>query len=460
MTMATAVPPSTTSLATTQARERGRIGLVVLGAIAVGFLLGLLLVLVVFAGGAESEITGAALVALGADFALLAIASSRFTDQPQRWALPPAIGSAGVGVAVLAGAPGNRALELAGWVWPALVVVLVGCSFRGARRSLHGWSRRTVLYPALAVLLLVAAGGAYQTVAEATSTNPAPGGRTYVVNGHRLYLSCVGAGAPTVVLFNGFGARTPSWAWVQRMVSSSTRVCAFDRAGQGWSGEAPGKRDGHQLAADLHGLLAAAQIPPPYVLAGHSVGGTYALVYAARYPEQVSGVALIDSATPYQFDLPSYPGFYSMWRRASALLPTLARAGLARFTLGTGSASLPPDARDAARAFSSSPRELRADRTEFQMLPTVFDQAKALRSLGEKPLAVLTAGLGSQRGWFAAQARLAQLSRNGVHRTAHGATHAALLEDQRFAAITSRVVDGVVRAAAPRGLSGERRNRQ
>jgi pimeloyl-ACP methyl ester carboxylesterase len=188
------------------------------------------------------------------------------------------------------------------------------------------------------------------------------------------------------------------------------------------------------------------------VLAGHSVGGAYALVYADRYPEQVAGIALIDSATPDQFDLPDYPGFYSLWRRVSALFPSLARAGIARLTFGTGFGGLPPEAREDARAFASSPRELRSDRIEFQMLPRVFDQAKALESLDGKPLAVLTAGRGQQTGWAAAQDELAQLSRNGVHRTAQGATHSALLEDQRFAAITSRAIADVVGAArsAPR----------
>jgi hypothetical protein len=85
------------------------------------------------------------------------------------------------------------------------------------------------------------------------------------------------------------------------------------------------------------------------------------------------------------------------------------------------------------------------------MLPTVFDQAKALKSLDGKPLAVLTADLGTQRGWFAAQDKLAQLSRNSVHRRVQGATHSALLEDQRFAAITSRAIADVVRAAREGG---------
>lgn len=178
---------------------------------------------------------------------------------------------------------------------------------------------------------------------------------------------------------------------------------------------------------------------------------------ATRYPRQVAGLALIDSATPYQFDLPDYPGFYSLWRRVSALFPSLARVGIGRLTLGTGFGGLPPSAREDARAFASSPRELRSNRNEFRMLPTVFDQAKALKSLDGKPLAVLTADLGQQRGWFAAQAKLARLSTDSVRRTAHGATHAALLEDQRFAAITSRAIADLVRAArsihAPRARS-------
>ena len=446
--MATTASSVGTSLAAKESPARGHIGLVVLGAIASGLVLGLLFVLVVFGGGPEAQITGGALLALGAGFVLLAAGSTRFTDQPQKWALPPGIGSAVVGLALLVLSPGNRALGLAGWVWPALLLLVVAWSFRGARSTLRNWSRRAVLYPALIVLLLVAVGGAVETVAEATASNPPPpGGRTYPVNGHRLYLNCAGAGAPTVVLFNGLGERTPSWAWVQRTLASTTRICVFDRAGQGWSGAAPARQDGHQLASDLHGLLKAAHIPPPYVLAGHSTGGAYALFYAAQYPQQVAGLALIDSATPYQFDLPDYPGFYSMFRRVSALFPSLARVGIGRLTLGRGFAGLPPSAREDARAFASSPRELRSNRLEFLMLPEVFDQAKALTSLDGKPLAVLSADVGEQRGWVAAQAKLARLSRNSVHRTAHGATHAALLEDQRFAAITSRTIADVVRSA-------------
>jgi pimeloyl-ACP methyl ester carboxylesterase len=295
------------------------------------------------------------------------------------------------------------------------------------------------------VLLLIAVAGAAGTIAAASFSTPAPtAGRTYLVNGHRLYLRCVGTGGPTAVLFNGLGEWTPNWAWVQANVSATTRVCSFDRAGEGWGGGRAVREDGHQMASDLHALLHVAHVPGPYVLAGHSVGGTYALIYAAQYPSQVAGLALIDSATPHQFDLPDYPSFYSMWKRASALLPSAARTAMGRMALRSGFGSLPPRARDAARAFNASPRQLTASRIEFLQLPTVFNQAKALRTLNGKPLAVLSATVGEMRGWAAAQDKLARLSTNSTHRTIGGASHAALLEDKRFARATSRAIAEVV----------------
>jgi pimeloyl-ACP methyl ester carboxylesterase len=443
--MNAAAAPTTISPTTTAKAHAGHIGLVVLISLAAGVAVGLLLVLGVFAGGGESQIIGSALLGLGTGFALLAVTSTRRTNQPQQWALLPGLATTLAGLGVLLLAPGQRLLDLAGWVWPVLLAILVVSSFRGARRSLANWSRRALLYPALVVLSLIAVGGAVGTIMAATSSNPAPAsGRTYLANGHRLYLNCVGSGSPTVLLFSGLGEWTPNWAWVQAKVSRVTRVCSFDRAGEGWSGGNAVRQDGHQLAGDLQALLRVAHVPGPYVLAGHSVGGTYALVYAAQYPRQVAGVTLIDSATPYQFDLPDYPSFYSMWKRASALLPSAARTAMGRLALRSGFASLPPRARSAARAFNSSPRQQTASRIEFLQLPTVFDEAKTLRSLHGKPLTVLTAGVGQVRGWTAAQDKLAQLSTNSTHRTVAGATHEALLGEKTFAGATSRAITEVL----------------
>src|SRR5438094_264455 len=125
----------------------------------------------------------------------------------------------------------------------------------------------------------------------------AAAGRLIAVGGHRMYLQCTGSGSPTVVLASGLGERSPSWAWIAPAVGKTTRVCVYDRAGQGWSDDAA-PQDGVQLAADLHTLLETAGERAPYVLAGHSVGGTYNLTFAARYPDQVAGMVLVDSASP------------------------------------------------------------------------------------------------------------------------------------------------------------------
>jgi pimeloyl-ACP methyl ester carboxylesterase len=439
-------PTKTSPGARREVARPGHVGLVVLASIAAGLAIGLVLVLGVFPGGDESHIVGSALVALGVGLALLVFASVRITNQPQCWAFVPGLGSMVAGLGVIVLAPGQRLLDLSGWIWPVLLLLLVGFSFRGARRSLDNWSRRALLHPALVVLSLIALGGAAGTVAAAASSNPAPAsGHTHRANGHRLYLNCVGSGTPTVVLFNGLGEWTPNWAWVQANVSTTARVCAFDRAGEGWSGGGPTRQDAHQLASDLHELLHVTHVRGPYVLAGHSVGGTYALVYAEDYPTQVAGVALIDSATPYQFDLAGYRSFYSTFKRASALLPLAARTIMGRIALRSGFGSLPPRARDAARAFNSSPHQLTASRLEFLQLPTVFNQAKALRTLNGKPLTVLSASVGEMKGWASAQDKLAQLSTNSTHRTVAGASHAALLENKSFARITSDAITELVR---------------
>ena len=108
------------------------------------------------------------------------------------------------------------------------------------------------------------------------------------------------------------------------------------------------------------------------------------------------------------------------------------------------------------RGLSSLPREVRADRDEFAELKTVLRQAQALTSLDGKPLFVLTADLGQQSGWFAAQGKLATLSTNSAHQSA-GRDARRLLEDEHFAAVSSRAIAAVVRSV---GLAHRSRARR
>jgi pimeloyl-ACP methyl ester carboxylesterase len=202
-----------------------------------------------------------------------------------------------------------------------------------------------------------------------------------------------------------------------------------------------------QLAADLHTLLERAAVPGPYVLAGHSVGGTYALTFAARYPQQVAGMVLLDSSTPEQFTaLPDYPAAYSSGRRLTALLPPLARVGLWRLVAAGAFADLPPQARSQELALAATTRELSSQRVEWSELPAAFTQAQALTNLNGKPLIVITAGLGQQAGWPAAQDQLARLSTNSLRRTVAGADHTALLYNEAMSANSSQAIRDVVSA--------------
>jgi pimeloyl-ACP methyl ester carboxylesterase len=175
--------------------------------------------------------------------------------------------------------------------------------FIRVRRDLHSRSGRALLYPVVAFLALASIGGAYATVGAAADARAYPmSGQLIDVGGHRLHLNCTGSGSPTVVLQPGGGDMASSLGWIAPAVAQHTRVCVYDRAGRAWSEPADHPQDGYQVAADLHALLQTAGVPGPYVLAGHSFGGQYVLAYAARYPNDVAGMVLIDAT-----NVPSSP---------------------------------------------------------------------------------------------------------------------------------------------------------
>lgn len=128
---------------------------------------------------------------------------------------------------------------------------------------------------------------------------PAPG-ELYEIDGNRMHIRCEGTGSPTVVMEAGSGDCSLSWALVQQNVSSFTRVCTYDRQGYGWSDPVPGPVTARNVTARLHTLLSRANISPPYVLVGHSLGGIYARYYTHRYPGEVAGMVLVDPGSEWQ----------------------------------------------------------------------------------------------------------------------------------------------------------------
>jgi pimeloyl-ACP methyl ester carboxylesterase len=221
----------------------------------------------------------------------------------------------------------------------------------------------------------------------------------------------------------------------------------YDRAGRGWSESAAGPQDGIQVATDLHTLLARAGEPGPYVLAGHSVGGIYVMSFAHAFPQDVAGVVLLDSMHPEQYErMASWPGFYEMFRRASAVMPSLSRLGAGRVFYDTQYADLPSPQREQERAFLSSPRHNRSVRDEFAMIRTAMDQAAALRTLGDTPLAVVTAEREAKADWSAMQDDLLALSTDSVQLLLPDAAHATVVQDEGAAHQSSRVILDLVSA--------------
>jgi pimeloyl-ACP methyl ester carboxylesterase len=277
-----------------------------------------------------------------------------------------------------------------------------------------------------AVMAFSAVGCGYETIQAGTGGSPIQiaGERLVDVGGRNLNIRCTGSGSPTVVLEPGLGESSSAIArWIAPQVARTTRVCVYDRAGHGRSDVAPNA----DAARDLHVLLERAHVPGPYVMAGHSLGGAFALSYAHRYPSQVGGVVLLDSMHPRQTDTAA-----SGMGPVLAVVPTIARTGIARLLVD------PKDGKPAAQA-----RQFVRD---VEQMPAQLKRAAELTSLGDRPLGVVTAGKGSQSGWGLNQDDLATLSSNSFHRTVAGSTHQSLIDDEQGAAASSRAIRDIVAA--------------
>jgi pimeloyl-ACP methyl ester carboxylesterase len=331
---------------------------------------------------------------------------------------------------------------------------------RAARPTARPWRNRLVRLARralIAMVVLVGVGLVYQAAGTLLDQRlyPPPGQRIDV-GGYRLHLYCVGtstADRPTVILDTLSGGTTPIWAWIQPEVAQTTQVCAYDRAGWGWSDDGPAPRDAHQTARELHTLLARAGVDGPYVLVGHSLGGLYVRQYAADYSDEVVGLVLIDASHPDQAArLPAE--LLEMDRTMARLFPVfsaLNHLGVSRLAFALGAefdfGKLPPQQKAETKAFWSSPRRWDSLRLEAAMRPATDAQIRALGDLGNLPLAVVTAGEGSSPIWLALQADLASLSSNSVHNVVAGATHASLVIDPEVARVTSSAILQVVEAA-------------
>jgi pimeloyl-ACP methyl ester carboxylesterase len=428
-------------------RRRARLPLAIGGSVLAGLVLAVVLVIGPASGAQEHVITGSVLLAFGLGWAVLALLTTRLTDQPQRWPVVPAAFMVLVGLGLLVLAPGAGVMDALGWVWPPVLLGLVIWTIVQIRRALHSRSR-WLLYPVVGVLAIMAVGGGLETILAAADRGAHPmSGQLVDVGGHRLHISCTGSGSPTVVLESGAAESSFYWGRVAPAVAGTTKVCAYDRAGRGFSEASAVPQDGVAVANDLHALLAASGNAGPYLLVGHSTGGAYVRIFAARYGADVAGMVLLDSQPDDAFTaLPDYGAFYGTTHTVLALLPSVARLGVMRLAYASAFADLPEPARGEERADQATPRMAASGRDEFVEIPATLRAAMAFTSFGDRPLVVVTAAAEAQRGWLAAQDTLAALSTNSAHRVIPDATHEALITSESGAAASSKAILDVVAA--------------
>jgi pimeloyl-ACP methyl ester carboxylesterase len=269
------------------------------------------------------------------------------------------------------------------------------------------------------------------STAQQTEQSVPDEGRLVDVGGHRLFIRCQGEGSPTVVFEAGLGAWSLAWLQVQEAVSSTTRACVYDRAGYGSSDPGPRPRDARSIAADLHRLLSATE-RPPFVLVGHSFGGWIARVYASLHPDQVAGLALVESAHEEQWQrLPPVirqlldASLSEIEARADSARQGLLRAeAVPRHTVFGGDQSL--WAAYVREMLDASHHDAQAG--EMRAMDESARQVQTGRRLADLPLGVLSSAreFDQYRGtpipveeanqiWLELQDELAALSSNVVH---------------------------------------------
>ena len=297
------------------------------------------------------------------------------------------------------------------------------------------------------ILALLVVGLLYESIAGRCELRHfSPPGRIIEVKGVSFHCQVLGErkpGQPLVVLEPGLMFWSRFFDPVSQDLNSSARVFAYDRAGYGWSQPSKSRRTPAFIAEELHALLASADEPPPYLLVGHSMGGVFVREFHRRYPGEVSGLVLLDSAHEKQFAfLPMARAETGSLLTLLAILSVLARFGIIRAFLqplllkNFSSVKGQMDER-AFKALASSPsffitgwREARAflDQKEFP---------EDTPDLGDLPLAVIRARYPEQppgrmlrqkyqelvTGWTRIQEDLASRSTRGRLITASAPGH-------------------------------------
>jgi pimeloyl-ACP methyl ester carboxylesterase len=302
------------------------------------------------------------------------------------------------------------------------------------------------------LIALGAIGAIGQIIATAVDKRKfPPPGRRVDVGGYQMHIYCVGTGSPTVILDGASVDTVSSWHWVQDEIAKTTRVCAYDRPGLGWSDPGPEPRDAKQNAGQLHMLLSQSAVPPPYVLVGHSFGGLYVRLYAAQYTNEVTGIVLVEGLHP---DFRSRLGQPEVMPNADegmlSAAPIAARLGVLRLaTFVPTDPDLPIRQRGELAAYYASTRFADCLPSLYRQFPNILAQARSVSALPDVPLMVII-GSASENATgilHELQRDLMALSPRSRQHVVEGATHLSLVHNAGHAQQTSRAILEMVNAA-------------
>ncbi|MBK8903975.1 MAG: alpha/beta fold hydrolase [Anaerolineaceae bacterium] len=314
------------------------------------------------------------------------------------------------------------------------------------RASWQRWLTRGLIALAFILVALAMTGASYQAVAaRADMRNYPPPGQLVDVGGYQLHIYCQGEGSPTVLLDEASIDTVSDWVWVQSEVARTTRVCAYDRAGLGWSDLSPSAPDAEQNTAALHTLLQKAGIEAPYILVGHSFGGLYARAFTEEHADEVAGLVLIEAFHPdnrtrlgLPETMPNAPDEGQI-----AIGQFLSRFGFFRLvSFMPVDAVLPQQQQQELRAYYASPKYLDQVRAITGAFPQLLAQVRETGDLVDLPLTVVL-GTASEN-WTGEmrtmQDELTALSSNGRQYPVEGADHLSLVHNEEHARHTTQAI--------------------
>ncbi|NWF07169.1 MULTISPECIES: alpha/beta fold hydrolase [Pseudomonas] len=256
------------------------------------------------------------------------------------------------------------------------------------------WTKRILLGLLGLTVLLITFGAIYERVSRyRASENYPPHGRLVDIGGRKIHLDCRGRGSPTVLFESGldtFGSL--SWTKVQNPVAAITRACSYDRAGIMWSEAKTTPQHADAVADDLHATLAAAGEKGPFVLVAHSLGGPYSMAYTRKFGNQVAGLVFVDASHPDQVSRLAAVTKAAPEPDAKALqsLASLSWTGITRLlSPGDEQPNVPTQVSKPVNAYFST--SLAGMASELVSTDQTLKEGGALRTLGNRPLVVLTA---------------------------------------------------------------------